>query len=323
MGLSGVVISIVLYLLADRKTIGAKREKINSIYEEVIKTLFRSIIHESYIPSIEEIERMITTKCIKNKLKLNYFPEPLEFVNAVYTKIMQDDVLEGKKKKSLINKVNEYIEINSKKVSDEIEDETVDTGKEDKFRLLLMVMSSVMAVLFTFFITINKTNLFPRETIYLLIGTFVAALTSIMMLTFIKRYKEDNTISSQIQNKYRNYKELENKISRMIKNFESVVEPRIITSKGRARVDFQFKKGNKKYFVEIKSFSSSAPRSSIYQLMRVGRILKLENKNNITILVTNNKRAISLYYNDLNTAWDHIFDETEFKIFRNKLVHSS
>jgi len=322
-GFLGVMISILLYFLADRKIIGAKREKINTIYEEITKTLFRSVIHEGYLPSMEEIERIISTKCLENKLKVNRFPEPLEFVNSVYTRIMQDDVLASKKKKLLIGKVNKYIEINSKKITDELGDETVDTGREGKFRLLLMMMSSVVAVIFTFLITLNKVDLFNRESTYLLLGTFIIALASIMILSVIKRYKEDNTISVQIQNRYKEYKELESKMIKMLKAMNAITEPKITTSKGEVTTDFQFKKGNKKYFVEIKSFMSSAHRSSIYQLIRLGKLLKLNDKSNVTILVTNNKRAIAPYYNDLTTVWDHIFDEKEFRLFRNNLMHSS
>lgn len=58
LSISGIIVSIILYLLGYRQTIGAKKERIRTVNKEVEKVLIRRIVNESYQLSLADIMRL-------------------------------------------------------------------------------------------------------------------------------------------------------------------------------------------------------------------------------------------------------------------------
>lgn len=318
----GIFVSVFLYLLADRKTLGAKKERANIIYEEILKSLFKRIVHENYIPSKDEINRIISTKCLENKLKIAQVPSPIDFINSVYTKVMMDEVLEGDKKTQISKKINDYLDKmyeNGYKYKEEYDPEDVDS--DSWFRYLLMFSSSSIAVFFTFFITMNNASIFDKSTLFTLLFTFVGGISSIFFLTYIRSFKEDVTeVNTNVKN-IKTYRSLEEDIEKSMKNLHYDIERPLKTKEGYLSSDYMFKIGNKNYFVEIKSINNFTNKNSIKNLVERGKLIKEQNKNNTTILVVNNKQYLESYINKLYIGWDRILDLREFKSFRNNIVH--
>ncbi len=319
-GTISVILAVLFYSLTERKTIGVKKEKINSVYNNIVKIIFKSVIHNDYIPSIIEIERMITTKCAENNIQVKHLPEPVEFINAVYTKIMDNEILESRKKKSLIKKINGYLE----KKSEALEEESGIQGvpKEERFRLVLMLLSSLLAAIVSFFTMFYTNIIFSRNQIYLLIGVFIAAVAASMVVALLKRFKEKPTVSSPLRKRYREYTDFETKIARYLRPLNYKRKPRVVTDKGRAYFDFEFRKGSKTYYVEVKTFAGYISRFTIRRMNDQAKLIKFQDENNLTILVVNDKSYIRTYITELSKYWDYILDKSEFREFRNKLVHS-
>jgi len=309
------VIGVVLYLLAERKTIGAKRQTINSLYNEIVKTLFRTLVHERYIPSIEEMNRIIVTKAAENGLRPTTLPEPLEFVDAVYTRIVQDDVLTGQKRKQLVQIVNEYIRKNTEGKSEDYENYESDS-KEKALRTFLVGMSSSLAVGVTFLATIKSTTPFSTSKALLLLITLLITISVVYTLSQVRKFRE-GTIVTSTSTRQQEYVSFEADISKILKSKAKTTS--IIPVAGKTlRPDYLIKKGGKKYFIEVKYFSSFVPFSVVTRLNRYATDMKQAHKNSIAILVLNNKKAISNHMETLREKWDYVFDYRELKEFLNK-----
>ena len=57
LGIAGIAISVGLFFVGYRQTIGAKKERIRSANDETEKILVRRIVLEEYTPRVEDIAR--------------------------------------------------------------------------------------------------------------------------------------------------------------------------------------------------------------------------------------------------------------------------
>jgi len=62
LGIGGIVVSIVLFLIGYRQTVGAKKERIKLANEDIEKILVRRIVQESITPSVVDLSRLLEGK---------------------------------------------------------------------------------------------------------------------------------------------------------------------------------------------------------------------------------------------------------------------
>ena len=89
----GILVSILLFLIGYRKTVGAKRERINSANLEIEKILIRRIVQESFKPSANDISRLIEGKARDHRVKSGSLYSVAQVLNSIYTRIVETDFL--------------------------------------------------------------------------------------------------------------------------------------------------------------------------------------------------------------------------------------
>ncbi|HEC92419.1 MAG TPA: hypothetical protein ENI51_05430, partial [Candidatus Atribacteria bacterium] len=321
----GIGVSITLFIITYYKTIGAKKERVNQTYHEVVKILVRNLVNNDSIPSIPEINWILQAKSLENRIDTADLPDEIAFIYALYTKIAEDEILSPDKKNKLILEINKYIKKIEKETLSAVVREEIVVNKEEKNKFLLALVSMLIATLGVF-----ATLPFSTEgiTVDILVSISMALVGMAIMLfvvMFIIRLKEEQeeTIHSR-RAIFKEYKEFEKDVFKIIKSLgEVVTEPTLKKENQMVRFDILLKRKNKNFLIEIKMFRNYINKFIANNLEIQAKLAKTINKNNITVLVVNDKKYLYPYFDKLSNIWDHIFDIEDLKNFRIRTIYSA
>jgi len=89
----GVIISVVLFLIGYRQTVGARRERVRTANVDIERILLRRIVLESYTPTVEEISRLIDGKARDYRVNATEMLSESQLLNTLFTRILESDFL--------------------------------------------------------------------------------------------------------------------------------------------------------------------------------------------------------------------------------------
>jgi len=321
----GIVVSVILFIGSYHKTVGAKKERINSTYYELVKIIIRNLVNNDHLPSIPEINRLLQTKCIENRVNITDLPDEVTFIYAVYTRIAEDEILSSERKNELIHQINNHIKrIEKKAPSITIEEEKEPGDTEEKYRMLLALSSILIATSAVFLMGfISNQVITVSSLIPILVAVVAMTIVLALITTLIKLKEEQEEPIASRKSIIKEYKGFEGRIFKIIKGLGEAKRKFVLEKDAKViRFDISFKRGNKTFLIEVKMIRDHVPKFVIETLKTQAKFAKKIDKHYILILVVNNKKYLASYLDDLNKTWDYIFDENELREFRNKLVHN-
>ena len=62
LGIAGILLSVVFFIVGYRQTIGAKKERVTSANTEVERILVRRVFSETYVPRLADVSRILEGK---------------------------------------------------------------------------------------------------------------------------------------------------------------------------------------------------------------------------------------------------------------------
>lgn len=325
--LIGLGVSGLLFFVTYWKTVGARKERANRTHSEVTRILVRNLLSNDRVLTIPEINRILHTKSIENKIKITDLPDEVSFIYALYTKVAEDEILPSENRKELLHKINKYLEEIEKEVPSiiEAEEEPVE-GKEmffEKFEFLLGFISvfiAAISMIFVNFVFAEEITLSSLLTISATLAGIIALITAIYSFMRLKEKQEEPAVSrkSFIQ-EYRNFEE---RVFKVLKRLGDIQREFRLAKEGElVSFDFLLTTDSKKFLIEIKWFRRYASKFSIDRLKSIAKTAKDIDKTCLLVLVVNDKKFIASGLSDLKMVWDYIFDERELKDFRNRLIH--
>lgn len=321
--LIGPVISVALFLFIYRSTITAKKERANKAYNEITKMLFRNLVNDNHLPTITEIDRIIETKSLENKVNKDDLPNVMTFINDVYTKVEENEIISPDKKRKFVRKINNYIKKIDKTAPSVIEEEGEMPSEVEIGFSVLFFLSTIIAVIVVSIIVFLPEKMITMESLITLgFGVIAIIITLSTVSVFIKfREKLEETKVSR-RSITTEYKKFENSIFEIIKDLGITTrDPKLVKDFRGYAPDFSVKRGQRTFLIEAKRLRSYLPIFRIGSLISQAKFAKKINKNYVLVLVVNDKKYLAQHLNLLKDVWDYIFDIDELRNFRNQLVH--
>ncbi len=84
----GVLVSLVLFWLGYRRTVGAKQERSRAANAEFERTVLSRVVHESYSPTLAELEVLAEGFAREHNVRDADIESPSEVLISVYTSVM-------------------------------------------------------------------------------------------------------------------------------------------------------------------------------------------------------------------------------------------
>jgi len=106
----GIAISIILFFIGYRETIGAKKERIKSANSEVEKILVRRIVLEAYTPKPIDISRLLEGKSRDFKVKAGDMLSESGILNCIYTRIIETDLIAQEQREEILSRIIPILE---------------------------------------------------------------------------------------------------------------------------------------------------------------------------------------------------------------------
>lgn len=269
----GILISIGLFLVGYRKTIGAKKERIIAANLNVERILIRRIVLESFAPSIVDIGRLIEGKARDYRVKPSDLLSEQQFLNSIYTRIVETDFIPQSKREETLILILPIMEESESRGYDEQKLEHAIANLRTNRRFLRLTpafaLGIVAATIGTLIAAVPQLSTFPTDsaqTIKMVAITMTLSLVAITLAFQLLRLRDvqsEPSISSSSS-------QLEQSI-----NFERDVAKAISESKlrfvpaGPADRGFDFQittKGGNKILILTKAWTKYQPMQLVQSI---------------------------------------------------------
>ena len=99
-------VSVALYLFAERKTVGARQERVRSANDEIERILVRRIVQEDFDPGAAGLSRLIDAKARDSRVGSSDLLSEAQFMNNVYARIVESDLLPEENRRKIVDRLN-------------------------------------------------------------------------------------------------------------------------------------------------------------------------------------------------------------------------
>jgi hypothetical protein len=291
----GILVSIFLFLIGYKQTIGAKKERTKNANHAVHRAILRRMVTEEYSPKYKDINRVIEGKAREFQVFVNDLYSEEQILNNLYTQIFDSELISPAQRINIEEKLNlvfaEIEEETPKTSYPEFQQMAMEKGKGVNSVNLMVIFASLLGAIASLLFKFLESNSFQIEWLISGIGVLIASLAVLSSISFYKRGKESEEIPSK-----RNFQiassEFENEVLKTLEklNIKYSVEPNF----EGVRPDFLVESGEKKIVIEAKAWGDLIPLS---QLRREADYLnKLSNIGGVSrvVLVTKKKLHISV-----------------------------
>jgi hypothetical protein len=105
LGILGIAISVGLFLIGYRQTVGAKKERVSSANAEVEKILVRRIVLESYTPALIDISRLLEGKARDFRIRVGDLLSESQILNCIFTRIIETDLITQTQREEILSRL--------------------------------------------------------------------------------------------------------------------------------------------------------------------------------------------------------------------------
>jgi hypothetical protein len=315
----GIIVSVGLFFIGYRQTVGAKKERIINANAEVERILVRRIVLENYNPCTSDINRLLEGKARNFRVKVGDLYSDAQVLTNIFTRIFESDFIPQPQREDILNRLTPILEKAETTPVKEEEISDLPTSKQYfvskalipiAMAIIASALGGITSVLPEFGkVGINK-ELLP---VLIAVSALSFAIIIIVYSYFRVRESQEATTFSSRSKILQEYLDFEKQVVETIRKSGAKVSPAELQDRG---YDFQVDVGGKKILIEVKSTSRGLPTSIIGRIIRfLAEAIERENADE-GILITN--RPVELPEEKIEGKKVHILTLREF---RNYLVH--
>lgn len=318
LGLLGIFVSVATFLISYKQTIGARKERARNVIGEINKTLYRNLILEEFVPSLEDLNRMLSSKILECRIKEGDLPAEIDFLNALYTRLIEDELIETNIKDKLIAKIDEKIKSEIKNLF--LEEPTEKKSDRDKYFLSSSALLSLFMGMMVFIVSFYRFGIPSPDLggVMIILTMLVFMIMALVITQNILRQKNQETQEiSPTKSRIKEMIDFESSVYKKIKNsgFKNIKKSILLgDNNGRIVVDFYAEKNKTAYYFEVKNLKSIAPSLVLQKLKQISDEIKKTDKKSKLILITRGK--IINQKGQLDN-WDYLIDEASLDKLNN------
>ncbi|UCG15702.1 MAG: restriction endonuclease [Phycisphaerales bacterium] len=256
LGALGIVVSVALFLVGYRQTIGAKKERVKAANSDLERILVRRIVLEKYAPKEAEVSRLIGGKARDFRVRATDLLSEAQVLNTVYTRITESDLIPADQRDEILDRVGPALaESEAAPVQEEALAEV--TSSEQRLRAtraavaLMSVLTSVVGGLVAVIPEIRGMEARIREMLPMIASTAGASLAVIAVLFVVTRLRASQEETTNKAKELAKYFEFEAQVRKTLERLGNILEP----SGPHRGVDFVIQRGDHKIAVEVKAWS--------------------------------------------------------------------
>jgi hypothetical protein len=310
-----IFVSVGLFLIGYRQTVGARKERIRSANSDLEKILLKRVVLESYQPNTEDLSHLINGKAHEHRVKSTDLLSEVQLLESVFARIAESDFITADQRNEIIKRLNPIlVKAEESPLEERIPLEGSPLKGRQYYRMympwLMAVFASFIGVLVVLIPEVARGSKF--STVYIL-GGFAVSLGMSVFIILAYRFRESTeevSGTSVVQSAINYEKEVEGALKK--------IGPQKKYARSGRGFDFMLEIGGRKILVEAKSWSH---RVTKYMITRTIDLLETAIDTNGAsegIIVTQRPIDPSPYLSKKNRI--RVMSLSEF---RNYLTHEN
>lgn len=287
----GIFVSVFLFILGYRQTIGARKERVKACNEKLIETILRRIILEKYTPKKDDVKRLIEGKARDYKVKQKDLLSEDQILNTIYTRIFENDLISQEQRDENIERLSALFVVDKKQINQDLDISLL--NNKDRTRkflntitILWAFISTTVGVLVVSFDSIfSVEKIFDTNILVTVLGS-IAAIIAVYTFLRVKDYQESSEDLDLPKNPYRDYVKFEREVVLQLKKLN--IETIIPNSKDDG-FDLIAIINGEKVAIEIKYWRQRPPFGFIRHVLSRLKSSMDKEKINRGLVVTNDK----------------------------------
>jgi len=271
----GIAVSILLFWLSYRQTIGAKKERTKNANKSLHRAVMRRMVLEDYSPKYKDISRIIEGKAREFTTSVNDMLSEEQVLNSIYTEVFDSDLISPAQRIEIEKRLDAlFVKIEEKPAIPSIQEFKLlreeHKKKRDSLAILTIAVSMVGAstsLLYSFIKDPASIIASNKEWLFSGFGVFVVSLAMITLMSIVRKQKEEIASPSRSSSAL-SAAEFELEIAKAIEKsgYKYTAEPNI----GDHRPDFLIEADGKRIAVDAKAWGDIVPftiiRKTIFRL---------------------------------------------------------
>jgi hypothetical protein len=258
LGILGIVVSVVLFVIGYRQTVGAKKERLITANAEIEKILVRRVVLESYVPKTADIVRLIEGKARDFRVVPADMLAPEQVLNTLFARIVESDLIPQDRREEIIKRITPAL---TEAESEPIAEQAVAAFQTRARRVgiwsagvALGIGASILGSFVSIAPGITVLETAPRELITMLLATLGISLVLIFALIAFARVKESQEAPSQVDS-LAQYVYLERDVAKVLERAGA----KFAGTTKDAGYDFLAERAGKKFLIEVKNWTRPVP----------------------------------------------------------------
>ncbi len=256
LGIAGILVSVLLFLLGYRQTVGAKKERIGACNQALEKILVRRIVLESHAPTPLDIERLIQGKAHDYRVRPADLFSVNQTLNAVYTRITESDLIPAESRQTILDRILPALTESESEPDEELPSgsgsRSVSTAKGVA---LLAIGTSMIGALTPALPNLIKLNLSDPNLLKVIALTAAASLGVITALAFFYRIRASQEDIPTRAQEFEWESRFESKVAASLRRIGVTIHRLQHTRYG----DFFIEKNGRKVLLELKTWPRRLP----------------------------------------------------------------
>ncbi len=287
----GIAVSILLFWLSYRQTIGAKKERTKNANKSLHRAVMRRMVLEGYNPKYKDISRIIEGKAREFNTSNNDMLSEEQVLNSIFTEVFDSDLISPDQRVEIEARLDAlFSTLEGKPSIPTIQEfkllKEESKKKRDSLTILTVAVSMVGAstsVLYSFLKDPSALLASNTEWLYSGLGVFVVSLAMITLMSIVRKEKEEISSPSRSSSAMSSAV-FEIEVAKAIdkSGYKYQVDPKI----GDHRPDFVIDANDKRIAIDAKAWGDIVPLSGIRKTIQRLESLSREDGIDGVYLVT-------------------------------------
>lgn len=260
----GVAISVVLFVIGYRQTIGARKERVRAANTDLEKTLLRRIVLESYQPTVDGVARLIEGKARDHRVKPRDLYSESQVLNTIFTRILESDFITPEQRSGILGRLSPVLQKAEEAPFEEALFLELPTERKRVYTrtivpLFMGVLASVMGALVVLLLTLTDgAQLLTPAVLTAFIGSFTVIIM-IFLAYRLREAQEETSSASALQAAL----EFEEEVQRVLQKIDVGAKTHVRANIGGRESEFDFiaEIGDRRILIEVKAWSRRVPIS--------------------------------------------------------------
>lgn len=260
LGIVGIAVSVGLFLIGYRQTIGAKKERVNSANGEIEKILVRRIVLEAYTPKLADVSRLIEGKARDFHVRATDLLSEEQLLNSIFTRVVETDLIPKDQREEILKRLAPVL---VEAEGEPVEEKTILELPSSRRRFLtrtvalavLGIITSLIGSLVAVLPDLSTLGGKLPEILPAILVPGMASLAVITALIWFYRLRESQEETSKSSALWK-YVKFEREVAKVLER----VGPDVRAAGPRdVGYDFVVDRGGRKILIEVKAWNRPMP----------------------------------------------------------------